>query len=134
MVSVAIRSGTRTNDTIRRSSRFSINWINFEPESSRRRILELASPSKHDHNYDKLKEHNIPYFTFQETPVLENASAFAVCRVKKRLRTGDHDLFIANVIGAMAIRDFDADGYWRFRKYKPILYVGSVRRDPLITI
>lgn len=134
MITVAIRTGSRTNRLIRKNRRFSINWIDFEPERSRRTILELASPSEKELSYDKLREHKIPYFIFQKVPVLEYASAFAICKVKKRLRTGDHDLFLADVVYAKALRDFTLDGYWRFKEYKPILYVGSIRRDPLITI
>ncbi len=134
MISVAVGSGTRTNRVIQKSLRFSINWMNFEPESSRKTILELGNPSDSGMNYDKLKRHNIPYFVFQRTPILELARAFAVCKVVKRIRTGDHNLFIANVVDAMASRDFTADGYWRFKRYKPILYLGSIRRDPLVTI
>lgn len=134
MISVAVRIGTRTNHVIQECSRFSVNWMNFEPKHSRKTILELASPSPHDLNYDKLKQHNIPYFMLQRTPVLEQACAFAVCKVNKQIRTGDHDLFIADVVCAMAPRDFTAYGYWRFKRYKPILYLGSIRRDPLVTI
>jgi flavin reductase (DIM6/NTAB) family NADH-FMN oxidoreductase RutF len=135
LVSLALKKGIRTNRTVRSSSRFSINWLNFEPESSRRIILDLAKPSDSKNwQIDKLKEHDVPYQIVQEIPVLKDVCAFALCKVQKRIPTGDHDLFIASVSHARAILDFTADEYWRFVAYKPILYVGSIRANPLITL
>lgn len=135
LVSLALRKGIRTNRILRSSSRFSINWMNFEPESSRRTILDLAKPSESgNREKDKLSEHNIPYKIVRGVPVLEQVCAFAICNVQKRLAAGDHDLFIARVNYARAISDFTADEYWRFEDYRPILYVGSIRPNPLITL
>lgn len=134
MVSLALMKKIRTNRIVRASLRFSINWINFEPKKSRKIILDLAKPSESESQINKLKEHNIPYKIIQQVPVLENVCAFAICKVERWLATGDHDLFVARVTSAKAIRDFTADEYWRFKDYKPILYLGSVRSDPLITI
>jgi flavin reductase (DIM6/NTAB) family NADH-FMN oxidoreductase RutF len=134
MVSVAIGKGLRTNRLLRKSGSFSINWVNFEPEGSRRIVLELAKPYREKKHEDKLGEHKIPYSTIRGVPVLKQSVAFALCKVKKRIRTGDHDLFIASVVSAKAPPDFTIDGYWRFENYKPVLYIGSIRPDPLITI
>lgn len=135
LISLALKKGIRTNKIIRSSLLFSINWVNFYPESSRRIILDLAKPSEPEsQSSNKLKENNIPYAIVRGAPILKRACAFAVCRVQKRLTTGDHDLFIAKVIGARAIQDFTKDEYWRFESYKPVLYVGSIRPDPLMTI
>jgi flavin reductase (DIM6/NTAB) family NADH-FMN oxidoreductase RutF len=136
MISLALKKDARTNKIVRLSSRFSINWLNFEPESSRRIILDLAKPldgSKIEPS-DKLKHYNIPYFILRGIPVLKSACAFALCVVQKRISTGDHDLFISKVTLTKAIRDFTEDEYWSFRDYKPILYVGSIRPNPLITL
>ena len=135
LISIAVKKGIRTNKIIRSSLLFSINWINFNPESSRRIILDLAKPSESEsQSCDKLKENKIRYAIVRGVPILKHASAFAVCRVQKRLTTGDHDLFIGKVIDARAIQDFTKDEYWRFESYKPVLYVGSIRPDPLITM
>ena len=134
MISVALRKKIRTNEVVRSSLRFSINWLNYEPASSRRVILDLAKPSEKGKNRDKLREYEIPYSLVNKVPVLQNACAFAVCKVDKRISTGDHDLFIASVVSAKALRDFTRDSNWRFKDYRPILYVGSIRQDPLITI
>lgn len=136
MVSLALRKGIRTDQIVRSSSRFSINWISFEPEKSRKAMIDLAKPSRVAGREigDKLKENNLSYTIIRNTPVLSNACAFALCKVTKRVSTGDHDLFIASVTYASAIDDFTLDGYWRFKKYKPILYIGSIRPQPLVTI
>ncbi len=134
MVSLAVRKGLRTNCILRSSSLFSMNWMNFEPESSRKIILDLAKPSEPSHNRDKLEEYDIPYFLLRGIPVVRSACAFALCGIQKRIAAGDHDLFIAKVLSAKALMDFTTDGYWRFKDYKPILYVGSIRPNPLITV
>jgi flavin reductase (DIM6/NTAB) family NADH-FMN oxidoreductase RutF len=135
MVCIAIRKGLRTNRVLRSSSRFSINWINFEPKKSREIVNELAKKTESTRvASDKLKEHGIAYKILSGTPVLSIACAFALCKAERRISTGDHDLFIGRVTSAYAIRDFTEDGYWRFRDYKPVLYVGSIRAEPLVSI
>ena len=135
LISIALKKGIRTNKIIRSSLLFSINWVNFNPESSRRIILDLAKPSESEsRSSDKLKENNIPYVIVRGAPVLKRACAFAICKVQTLLTTGDHDLFIAKVTDAKAIQDFTKDEYWRFEDYKPVLYIGSIRPYPLMTI
>jgi len=137
IISIAIRKGIRTNKIVRSSSHFSINWLSFEPESSRTIVLDLGKPSNSRKDAgleDKLKEFGVAYSLVSNIPVLRMACAFALCKVKRWISTGDHDLFIASVMSAKASPDFTADGYWKLRDYKPILYVGSIRSNPLITI
>lgn len=133
MITVALNLSANTNKVLRRSSIFSVNWLNFQPKNSRNIIHKLSQTSKGNHDPDKLHFHKIPYVLIRKTPVLSQACAYALCIVVKRLRTGDHDLFIARVVRALALRDFTDDGYWRFEHYKPILYLGSIRKDPLVT-
>jgi len=136
MIALALGKRIRTNRVMRKSLVFSINWISFEPECSRDIILRLAAPFKTSTGAaDKLKQNGVPYFLVRGVPVLGQACAFTLCKVNRILSTGDHDLFIASVLHAKALpRDFALDGYWRFQEYKPALYTGSIRRDPLITI
>jgi flavin reductase (DIM6/NTAB) family NADH-FMN oxidoreductase RutF len=134
MVSVAIRKGIRTNRIVRSSSSFSVNWISFEPESSRKTVLDLAKQSEFESSGDKLREYGVAYSIVDGLPILRDACAFALCHVTKQISAGDHDLFLASVSEARAISDFRKDGYWRFDHYKPILYIGSIRPEPLTTI
>lgn len=133
MISVAVKRSANTNKVIRRSSMFSINWLNFKSRYSRNIVQKLSTPSSKG-VHDKLQFNNIPYTLALNTPILKHVFAYAICRVVKLLTTGDHDVFIARVTKAMALRDFTDDGYWRFKDYKPILYIGSIRRDPLVTM
>jgi flavin reductase (DIM6/NTAB) family NADH-FMN oxidoreductase RutF len=135
MICLALKRDSRTNKILRESGKFSINWLSFEPERSRLIVLDLARPSKQrSKSFDKLKDSNIPYSTIRGIPVLDDACAFVLCAVERRIQTGDHDLFISRVISAQAIEDFAEEEYWSFRTYKPILYIGSIRPNPLITL
>jgi flavin reductase (DIM6/NTAB) family NADH-FMN oxidoreductase RutF len=135
MVSLALRKGIRTNHIVRLGKKFSLNWISFVPKRSRKMILDLANPTKPENTReDKLERFGVPYFLIQGVPILESACAYVLCNVQKIIPTGDHDLFIASVSQAKAVKDFTADGYWRFKNYKPILYLGSIRAEPIITI
>jgi flavin reductase (DIM6/NTAB) family NADH-FMN oxidoreductase RutF len=132
MVSIALKRGIRTNRVVRASSKFSINWLSFKDESARNAILNLAKPYASKDNENKLEQWGISYKIMRGIPVIVNSSAYALCEVTERLATGDHDLFIAKVIDAEATADFT--GYWRFKDYKPILYLGSTFQNPLTTI
>jgi flavin reductase (DIM6/NTAB) family NADH-FMN oxidoreductase RutF len=61
-------------------------------------------------------------------PVLREASAYLACELSDVQRFGDHDLLVAEVKEAKAVRDFG--GYWRFDEYRPILYAGLGRGSP----
>jgi len=133
-VSVAISAKSRTCSIIRGSRRFSINWLSYDA-SSRRAVIELSKPFRESsEHYDKLKYCKIPYRLVSETPVLKQAEAFAICSVTWIRRTGDHFLIVAGVTQASATADFINEGYWMFKDYEPILYLGSNRKEPLTTL
>lgn len=127
MVAVSVRKESATNLTIRRSATFSLNWVDFR---QRRLIGKLAEPRRKTR--DKLKSLDLPYYVLLGCPILEDARAYAIVKKEKRIATGDHDLFIGEVLGAMASLDFD--GYWKFKSYKPALYVGSNKRESYVSI
>jgi flavin reductase (DIM6/NTAB) family NADH-FMN oxidoreductase RutF len=133
MVALAIRVGSKTNAILSRSRRFSINWLNYTKEKEKDPILRLSLPQKNP-GPDKLGALGIPYELVAGTPVLAQAQAFTLSYVTKKLRTGDHDLFIAKTLLVKASSDFTKDKYWRFKKYKPALYLGSIRKNPMMTI
>ena len=134
MVSLALKKGIRTNRIVRSSMTFSVNWLSFASETSKKTVLNLAKSWESDNSPDKLNGYGIAYSLVRGIPVLHDACAYAICKVVRKISAGDHDLFIASVSEARAIADFRNDGYWRFEDYKPILYLGSVRSDPLTTI
>lgn len=127
MVAVSVRKELATNLTIRRSTTFSLNWVDFR---KRRLISKLAEPRKK--TKDKLKSLGLPYHVVLGSPILEDARAYAIVKKEKKIATGDHDMFIGKVLGAMASLDFDE--YWKFKSYKPALYIGSKKRENFVSI
>lgn len=117
LFAVSVRTGSKTDGVLKDSKNFSVNWIGFRE----RKYIELLS--KGGDSPDKLSSNEIPNDEVMEAPVLTKAIAYAICRKESVLPIGDHELFVGRVIGAMASLDFDE--YWKFRKYRPILYLGS---------
>ena len=74
-------------------------------------------------SFNRLK---IPYGLVLGAPVLDASIAYAILEREKVIDVGDHDLFIGRVTGAMASLDFDE--YWKFKDYRPVLYLGSAKR------
>ncbi len=127
MVALSISCNTRTNSIVSRSRRFSINWINYDEKKLQRAIIELGSGliSK-KRAPDKLRAVGVEYRLREGIPVVEESEAFELCKVERKSRHGDHDLFVATVLEARG--SFDFEKYWKFRSYKPVLYLGSNRK------
>jgi flavin reductase (DIM6/NTAB) family NADH-FMN oxidoreductase RutF len=123
---VAVRMGSRTGKVLKRSKTFSLNWLNY---SQRNRVKLLSDPNN---EADKLRSLKIPSMEVLGAPVLVDAEAYAICEKKSIQSTGDHELVIGGLLGAMASLDFDEN--WKFREYKPILYLGSSFQNPFSTI
>lgn len=126
LFAVSVRRGLKTNRILRKSKRFSVNWLGFADRS----VITLLSESSN--SSDKLRSFKIGYREVLGAPVLERAQAYAICERTLIERAGDHDLILGQVLGAMASLDFDE--YWKFESYKPILYLGSDYRNPFTTI
>lgn len=130
LVAMSIERFSRTNATIRKSKKFSINWVDNGKPAGKRSILCLA---KRGISMDKLKENNVRYQVKAGTPVIVGCAAFATCHVQKIIHLGDHDLFVARVIQARASRR-GFRRYWIFKIYKPSLYLGSKYKNPIVRI
>jgi len=126
LFAVSIRIGSKTNQLLEKSKYFSVNWIDFAD----RRLISLLSESVDSD--DKLKTFEVPYKLIFQTPVLIRAQAYAICEIQLIQETGDHNLIIGKVIGAMASLDFDQ--HWKFLDYSPILYLGSNFRNPFAKV
>ena len=134
MVSVAIKKGMRTDRIVRSSSLFSINWLNYDNASSRKLLLDLAKPAASKDTGDKLKENRVPLLSYGVRRFFVMPVHLPCAASPKEYPQETTILFLASVTEARAISDFVTDGYWRFESYKPILYLGSIRADPLTTI
>lgn len=132
VIGVAIRLGSNTDRVLTKANSFSVNWINFR---RRRIITRLTSPlraaTKKKKALDKLKARQVGYRLVWGAPVLEESFAYAVCKKKKMIKVGDHHLFLGLVLGSMAHLDFDEN--WKFKQYRPVLYLGSTRKNPFTT-
>lgn len=127
LVSVAINNKSRTNRVLSRAGLFSLNWIDYEDKETSKALALSTKGAK-----DKLKESNVPYSLENGAPFLRSCKAYAICKVEKKIRTGDHDLFIARVVNARASRDFNHN--WKFKEYRPLLYLGSESKKEYTTL
>ncbi|HUS82010.1 MAG TPA: flavin reductase family protein [Dehalococcoidia bacterium] len=125
LVGVAISPTRHSYDMIRYSEQFALNIPS-------RRLLHhvqyLGSVSGAD--VDKLELTRLPTFkaTRVEAPLIEGCVGYVECGVEDALRTGDHVLFVGQVLAASA--DAEAfDGTWLVEDddEKPLHYLGVNR-------
>lgn len=131
LVGVSVRMGSKTEKILSNARQFSLNWLNYS-ERSKKTIIKLSS--KAPVGSDKLKELEIGYRIFSGVPMLLQSEAFLVCRKTAAIKSGDHILFVGKVRSAEASKDFTEDSYWRFDKYSPVLYLGSIKERPFVTL
>jgi len=122
LVGVAIHPSRHSYDMIRYSEQFALNIPS-------RRLLHhvqyLGSVSGAD--VDKLELTKLPTFkaTRVEAPLIEGCVAYVECGVEDALRTGDHVLFVGQVLAASAEAEA-FDGTWLLEDddAKPLHYLG----------
>jgi flavin reductase (DIM6/NTAB) family NADH-FMN oxidoreductase RutF len=131
LLALAIFRISRTGSIIKKSRRFSINWINFRNQKLRKSVVDLAKSGAAEQP-DKLKANRVSYRLEKDIPILSDNVAYALCELSRMVRTGDHELFVAKVKDARASNEFR--DYWKFKTYKPILYLGSERGKPFTTL
>lgn len=123
MVALALGKGHRTTKLVEESRAFAVNWLSYDKLPA---MEKLAQPTPAGVK-DKLSMCGLNYRRGDKTgaPILSQAAAYLECGVSWSRESGDHVLYIGEVLEAMAIDDFCE--YWRFEIYKPVLYVGSAR-------
>ncbi|MEM1942823.1 MAG: flavin reductase family protein [Candidatus Caldarchaeum sp.] len=123
MVGVALGKQHRTRRLVESSGCFSACWLSYEKLEKFQRLAE------HSDARDKLRQAGFSYRWGERVraPVLEEAVAWVECRLDWSREVGDHFFYTARVEAAYAVEDFDE--YWKFIRYKPILYVGSARQE-----
>ena len=131
LIGVAVRIGSNTEKVLTRTLSFSLSWLDYS-ERSRKMIADLSSKGRQ--GTDKLKASGIQYESIGGVPVLKEAKAFIVCRKMSAEQYGDHVLFVGIIQAVRASSDFTEDEYWRFETYKPMLYLGSNRKQPFATL
>ncbi len=140
MVATAIFRKSTTLKIIVKSRRFSINWLNFKGSqkgTTATMIIHRLSQPRTKRTLqveNKLEFLGIDYFLDKgDVPILCESVAYAVCKTRETLLTGDHELIIASVTFARASRDFTRTSYWEFKDYKPVLYLGSAKKEGAYT-
>lgn len=131
LVGVAVRSESKTARLLSSSKNFSLSWLTYSKKAEKY-VDQLSSKSPPEPN--KLTALGIPYKTVEGVPVITEAIAFLICHKYSVKRYGDHTLFVGRVKSAKSSRDFSKDNYWRFKEYKPMLYLGSNKKDPFTTL
>jgi len=94
-------------------------------------VARLASVSGSE-VLDKLSDAGLNYSRGEKlkVPVIQGSAATLECRLKAKLRFGDHLLLVGEVRAARASGAFD--GFWDFAMYRPLLYTGW--REGLTTL
>jgi flavin reductase (DIM6/NTAB) family NADH-FMN oxidoreductase RutF len=121
LLGISISPHHTTYRTIRSSKSFTISL--FDAKSIP--LLKILARKQGYKRKDKLSESG---FHKEITPKLKTiapkeAIAILECKVLRDLRVGDHRFLISRIISATASNDFK--GYWRYKDYNPILYIGS---------
>lgn len=129
LVALAVGKRSRTNLVLRKSNKFSLNWLDYG-QKTEQWISSLSSSSK-EKMKDKLKSRSIPYDLKDGVPRIHGSAAFALCQIEHIVTSGDHDLFIARIKQAKG-KYFEES--WNYSKYKPLIYLGSDQNEPMQTL
>ena len=125
LVGVAIAPERYTYKLIKKSKVFAINILDYK-YVEKTPYLGDASERFFENKIARAGFH-VVFGKSTGAPILKEASAALELRLRDVLRTGDHDLFVGEVVGAYATSDF-YNGMWRLVEYKPLLYLGRTRR------
>ncbi|MBI2184753.1 MAG: flavin reductase family protein [Thaumarchaeota archaeon] len=123
LIGVSISPSHSTHKIIEKSEHFAVNWLNHVHASKVAYMAEVSGREV----ADKISASGLTVEEGRASPtaIIKEAAAVIECAVKERHSIGDHDLFVGECLVAYAEEDFE--DYWLFRKYVPMLYVGSER-------
>ncbi len=109
-----------THKTVLASRRFSLCWLDKKDLGA---VEYLASHSGSG-SEDKLLSAGLKHHRGRklDVPVIDSAVAAVECSLASTVKFGDHEFLVGRVEAAYATEDFR--DYWKFKKYRPILYTG----------
>lgn len=121
LIGVAISPKNSTHGLVEKSGYFAVNWLSHVHASKVAYMAEVSGREV----ADKISASGLTVQDGHSSPiaVIKEAVAVIECDVKEKRRIGDHDLFLGECLVAYAEDDFE--DYWLFKKYVPMLYVGS---------
>lgn len=127
LVGVAIKRSSRTDKILTKSNVFSVNWIDYRDFE----LMEKVALPFNERG-DKLRKSGIRYRIERGAPIISRSRAHIICKLEKKIATGDHDFFLGRIVSASASGDFR--DYWQFKAYSPLLYLGSDKKKRYSTI
>ena len=120
LVAVASYPGHMTHKAIVAVRSFSLCWL----DASMARAMEVLGSTPHT-SPDKLQAAGLKHSrgSVLDVPIIEGSAASLECSLYARQAMGDHELLVGKVQHVAASEDFQE--YWRFERYRPILYAGT---------
>ncbi|HUI00903.1 MAG TPA: flavin reductase family protein [Nitrososphaerales archaeon] len=120
LVAVASSPKHATHDVVVSVRSFSLCWL----DASMTKAVEVLGSTPHT-SADKLQAAGLRHSrgAVLDVPIIEGCAAALECSLYARQSLGDHELLVGKVQNAAASEDFQE--YWRFERYRPILYTGS---------
>lgn len=110
MILVCLRRTGRTAAALRRSTHFGVSILGADQEPWGRFFARADRPSGPD-AFDR-----VPHRTgVREVPLIEGAAAALECRVRQRIRAGDHLMYVGEVVGLRVDAAVDSLAFHRGR-------------------
>lgn len=122
MVAVSISPKNYSYSIISESKEFAINVPSIEFLDD---VYYLGSVSGREVNKLELRKIRVSKGKRINSPILEDCYANLECKVEKEIVTGDHTLFIGQVLAVYCSEDLFYEEVVDVKKYKPILHCGK---------
>jgi len=122
-VGVAISPERYTYDIVKSSGYFAINIMDFKYTYN----IYLAGTLSGKNYEDKFKAIGLTPIKAKKLNIVVVKEAIGIleCKVIKIIETGDHHLFIADIIEAYVNNDKAYNTHWVISHYKPVLYISE---------
>jgi flavin reductase (DIM6/NTAB) family NADH-FMN oxidoreductase RutF len=120
LVAVSCAPSAFTYRVIAKSRLFSLCFVGRDQT----RAVEFLATHSGRGTSDKLADSGLSHRRGKklDVPVVKESVASLECSLWGKRRLGDHVMIVGKVEAAEASADFAE--YWRFKKYRPILYTG----------
>jgi flavin reductase (DIM6/NTAB) family NADH-FMN oxidoreductase RutF len=100
MVAVAIHNKHQSARILNDQPSFVVNLMPVESEAVARTYYGPA-----ESGYEKLKTSNISNSPVTGNPVISGAAAYVECKITNRVATGNHTIFIGEVVGGNSVSE-----------------------------
>jgi len=128
MLVIGIAPGRYSHQLIEETKEFVVNIPTMD-------ILEgtLLCGRMTGREYDKFKEARLTPLPAKmvRPPIIEECAAHLECKLRQQISTGDHTLFIGDVLMAYANEEAFERGKFALKRVKPIYHVGG---DDFVTL